>query len=181
MGELPARGVGGIYRIVNLKTGRTYIGSSNSVADRFLAHTSTLRHKRHCNPYLQKSWLKHSGNNFVFEHLVECDLESLLSREQEFISAYRDHGLPLYNLKPSVLTRAFRYKHTEETKRKIGLGNKGKPHTFEQRWMNGVAHKGQVISEWHKSRIRAVHTGKKVSIETRLRSSITNRLRRILI
>ena len=100
----------GIYRIVNQATDRTYIGSSVNMRERLNKHRRQLRHGTHGNTRLQRSWNKHGHEPFVFEVLVQCVRDVLEQREQEFIDAYYEHGLPLYNLMPSAGSRTgFRY------------------------------------------------------------------------
>jgi Recombination endonuclease VII/NUMOD3 motif len=49
------------------------------------------------------------------------------------------------------------WKHTEETKRKIGLGNLGKKHTAETKAKNGERHRGKKVSEEVRAKMSATH------------------------
>lgn len=78
----------GIYKIVNLVTGRAYIGSSKDIVKRFSQHLKALRNGKHINVYLQRSFDKHGEDAFEFKviehttnlferesyHISECDL-----------------------------------------------------------------------------------------------------------
>lgn len=63
----------GIYEIRNKYNGKRYIGQSLDVIDRLRHHKSELRHNRHNNSYLQRSWHKYGEDNFEFAVLEECD------------------------------------------------------------------------------------------------------------
>lgn len=77
----------GVYRIINTKTGREYIGSSNNIAVRLQAHIGQLDHNKHVNSELQQDW---NLDSLVFQINVYtlCDsvneaviLEAKLIRE----------------------------------------------------------------------------------------------------
>jgi hypothetical protein len=83
-------------------------------------------------------------------------------------------------------TRALGIKHTpetiaklreakanmsDETKRKISLGHKGKILSDEHKKKLSIAHTGKILSEEHIAAIGAVHRGRKRSDETRQRMS----------
>ena len=117
----------GIYRIVNSITGRTYIGSSINVTKRLKDHRYKLAYNRHVNKYLLASWNKHGESVFIFEPLIECTQPELAQREQQFIDAYVEHDLPLYNLKPSADPRSsIRYVTTQETRAKQSKAHSGR-------------------------------------------------------
>lgn len=63
--------ISGIYKIVNLKNGKFYLGSSKNIKRRWSIHKSSLKHNKHHCTYLQRSWNKHGGQNFTFEVIKE--------------------------------------------------------------------------------------------------------------
>ena len=59
----------GIYIIKNTINGKFYIGSAVNIKTRWSQHRHQLKHNKHGNRYLQRSWNKHGTENFVFEVL----------------------------------------------------------------------------------------------------------------
>jgi group I intron endonuclease len=84
----------GIYRIVNLKNGKFYIGSTNNLYRRKKDHFTLLKKgKNHCK-ILQRAYDKYGELNFVFEVLAYCPKEYLFKLEQWFV----DNLKPQYNV-----------------------------------------------------------------------------------
>lgn len=98
----------GIYQIRCLASGKRYIGSSARIAKRWYEHRRDLSLGDHRSPRLQKAWLKHGENSFVFELIEECAKEVLFEREQFHIDALK----PDYNsmLKVRVVSKEMRAK-----------------------------------------------------------------------
>jgi len=73
-----------------------------------------------------------------------------------------------------------RPKHSEETKRKIGLANRGRKretgwkHTEEAKRKMSLAQKGRIVSDEAKKKISEGHIGKKASDETKRKMSIAH-------
>lgn len=83
-----------IYRILNRKNGKFYIGSTKNYNNRVARHLSDLRtNKHHCLP-LQKSFNKYGEKNFIFEIIEEVSKELLIDKELHYIEQMR----PAYNL-----------------------------------------------------------------------------------
>lgn len=83
--------ISGIYKIVNLKNGKFYIGSAINLHNRKLAHFGRLRNNGHKNPHLQSSWNKYGKDSFEFSIIEECDIDSLLDKEQYYIDVLKPH------------------------------------------------------------------------------------------
>jgi len=128
----------GIYRIVNTVTNRTYIGSSSNIRKRLNTHKCKLMSGVHTNQHLQQSWRKYGSTAFTFEPMLDCVREAMVVKEQQFIDAYLDHDLPLYNQKPSAKSRTG-FSLTKEIRDKISAGNKGKTRTAETRQRMSIA------------------------------------------
>ena len=115
----------GIYKIVNLKNGKMYVGSSKSIKDRWWEHRKFLRENRHPSPRLQNSWNKHKEENFVFLIIeVVKDFNKLIEREQywlDYFQSFREEkGFNIRIKAKSNLGMV----HTAETRAKIGKASK---------------------------------------------------------
>ncbi len=113
----------GVYAIRNKTNGKVYVGSSKKIEYRFTTHRRELRRGVHSNSHLQNAWLRYGEDSFVLEILEQCSAGDLDTREQHYIDEYhcldRQCG---YNISPKANLPPM----TEETKRKIGLANRGK-------------------------------------------------------
>jgi group I intron endonuclease len=78
-----------IYKIINLKTKRVYIGSTTQPERRKSQHFVTLRSDSHHNYKLQADFKKYGEENFSFyvvEDLGVVPQRQLLKKEEEYIS-----------------------------------------------------------------------------------------------
>jgi len=122
----------GIYMIINLANNKFYIGSSNDIYNRKLAHIRNLKKNKHDNTHLQNSFNKYGIDYFIWV-IVELleDNHDLLIREQYWIDSfdacYSDIGYNMCPVAGTVLGR----KHSQETKDKIGDIHRGKKKSKE--------------------------------------------------
>lgn len=81
----------GIYKIVNKKNNKVYIGQSVNIKQRWALHKSELRNKYHENIYLQNAWNKYGEDSFDFSVIEECDnnKDILNNRETFWINYYK--------------------------------------------------------------------------------------------
>lgn len=105
------RGKSGVYRWINKKTGKSYIGSSIDLSRRFnqyynYNHISDLKH----NMLIYKALLKSGYSNFQLQILEYCDKYNLLEREQYYIDLLK----PEYNILLNAAS-SLGFKHTEKT------------------------------------------------------------------
>lgn len=100
----------GVYEIVNKVNGKRYVGSSVSIEGRWAQHRSSLRHKKHHSPYLQRAWDKYGGDMFEWNVITECQECDVLSIEQSEIDNKSE-----YNIAP-LAGRSSGHRWTEEQK-----------------------------------------------------------------
>lgn len=84
----------GIYCITNTINNKFYIGSSKNIYHRLKRHYSDLERKKHQNPYLLNSYIKHGKNAFTVEILEETSFDLLTQKEQYYIDTLK----PDYNI-----------------------------------------------------------------------------------
>lgn len=85
----------GIYRILNTRNGKFYIGSTNNAAIRFRAHLNMLKNNKHYNDHMQSSYNKEQNKLvFEFQMLVYSEENILINLEQRFIDIFK----PKYNI-----------------------------------------------------------------------------------
>ena len=70
----------GVYYITNLLNGKMIVGSG-ILKDRKKDHFSKLRHNKHKNPYLQKSFNKNGEENFVWGIIEYCEHDKCIENE----------------------------------------------------------------------------------------------------
>lgn len=96
----------GVYRILNLINGKSYIGSSKNLVKRMGEHRLRLRLGHHANAYLQAAWNKYGEDSFCFgivEYCAEVDLESTEQRHIDAFGVFFENGCG-YNLRPIAFT-----------------------------------------------------------------------------
>lgn len=80
----------GIYKITNQIEGKSYIGKSVDIEDRWMRHKSRAFQKndKQYNCYLYRSIRKYQLCNFTFEVVEECSIEDLDNKEIFYIDLY---------------------------------------------------------------------------------------------
>lgn len=78
----------GIYKIVNTKNNKIYVGSAVSILNRFTQHRHLLNKNKHFNNHLQSSWNFYGKDIFNFEIIEECSLEELKNKEEYYIKKH---------------------------------------------------------------------------------------------
>ena len=78
----------GVYSIMNLINNKRYGGQSVDIYVRWGNHKSALRNNRHSNVHLQNAWDAYGEDNFVFEVLSICDINTIDKTEQYYIELF---------------------------------------------------------------------------------------------
>ena len=129
----------GVYIIKNNINNKVYIGSSagkTGIRGRIRHHKSALKHNRHINKHLQRSYNEYGSSAFSYKILEECKPEECITREQYYLDLYQSFDINKgYNICPTAGNTLGR-KHSEETRLKIGKSRvygvspfKGKRHS----------------------------------------------------
>ena len=85
----------GIYTITNTKTGKTYVGQSSNIENRWGMHKTQLNNKSHSNYKLLKDWCKYGPEVFKFKVVEEVLEGEINEREELWIDLFEGH---VYNL-----------------------------------------------------------------------------------
>lgn len=167
----------GIYEIVNLLNGNSYIGSSCEIRQRWKMHRWHLNRGSHHSPHLQASWAKHGPENFAFRVLLVCAKEHLAFYEQ----AAFDKSRPVFNVAPRaympcvVMSLEARQRASERMKGNTNtLGFRHSPESkdlIRRAKMGNTATKGHKLTPEHIAKVAAAHRGMKRSPESRARMS----------
>lgn len=182
----------GVYRITNEVNGNFYVGSAERFWERWQRHAYTLRAGNHANAHLQHAFHKYGEEALVFSVVSEVGApEDLRLEEQAYLTAYFGPGC--YNLSPTAGS-VEGYKHSDLSKERMSLAQKGKivsletraklsayftgrkrpPHTAATKAKMSLAGKGHVVAPATRKKISVANTGKPPrtkSPETRTRMS----------
>jgi group I intron endonuclease len=183
-----------VYLVRNTINGKVYVGKTvESTGSRWVKHVSAAKHGS--RTYIHKAIRKYGAEVFVVEELASADSNEQLSiLEQQFIKQFEssksEYGYNL-TLGGEGITG---WSHSEETKRKIGIANKGGVRDEQLRArisqkLTGrklsASHRsklvGQVVTEEVRARISSKLLGHKVSDETRRKISESHKKRRVKV
>jgi len=114
----------GIYSIVI--NDKIYIGSAVSFEKRWKHHKGQLKHNKHANKFLQRTWNKHQ--EAIFQIICECPSSCLLGIEQYYINCF--------NLSPTA-GNTLGVKYTEEGKKNCAIAQKKHDWSGERNSMFG--------------------------------------------
>lgn len=141
-----------IYRILNIKNTKSYIGSAIDFNRRKRRHLNLLRNNNHHSFKLQNSFNKYGEENFIFEILeIVTDIENIIKIEQKWI----DLEIPLLNMTLIAgLNSSMGMKRSDETRNKIKLSLTGKKLSIETKEKISKTLKGRKLNEEHKKNIK---------------------------
>lgn len=115
----------GVYKIYfeTDKNNKVYIGISNNLTRRKTDHLNNLLENSHKNKFLQNAYKKYGVENFRFEVLEICDIDSLVNKEEDYIKKYNSFN----NKRGYNLTSGGEHKRlSESTKKKLSKVKSGK-------------------------------------------------------
>ena len=115
----------GIYKITNTATGKCYVGSAVNLPRREKEHFIALRKGKHHSKHLQRAYILHGAECFVFSIIETTDKASLLEREQYWIDKLHAYGKEGYNVLPKAGS-SLGAKRSDATRRKISQSKQGK-------------------------------------------------------
>lgn len=151
-----------VYAILNWKTGRRYIGSTQRVPEaRWKEHQVLLRRGKH-NKKFQAAWDTYGPNVWevqVLEYAGFATNAELLRSEQYYLDTFRsvERG---YNDNP-VAKGPNRGFLTAAHRTKIGAALKGKKKPASFRRAMSRIHKGKIVSAATREKMAAAKRGKK--------------------
>jgi group I intron endonuclease len=122
------RGKSGIYRLNNIITGKSYIGSSVNITDRLRTYYSKktmLAKVKTTTSIIYNALLKHGYSNFTLDIVEYCEVDMLIEREQYYFNILK----PEYNILKAANSR-IGSKHSLKTRALISLKLKGVNHPF---------------------------------------------------
>ena len=141
----------GIYIITNIVNKKFYIGSAINLNKRRNQHFHYLRKNKHPNIYLQRSFNKYREENFEFNIIEFCNKEKLINREQYYIDTLK----PNFNIcKIAGSSIGRKVKLETITKMKVSHSKRNCNHSDETKLKISLSHKGKIISNEHKEKIR---------------------------
>jgi group I intron endonuclease len=149
------RKVSGIYGIRSIShPERIYIGSAMNIRGRWGAHLSNLNKKRHHSIKLQHHYDKYGVGDLVFEIILQCNSDVLLSFEQAFIDLYS----PWFNICPKASSR-LGVRASAETREKCSAWQRGRKLPEETVEKMRIA--GKNISEETRAKLSRASRGHK--------------------
>ena len=164
--------MGVIYLRTNKVNGKKYVGQV--ITRRFKARQNKWKNPKYhyAGKAINAARAKYGIEAFDFEILKECDDKELDFWEKYYIKELNTKVPYGYNMTDGGDASWVKGKHlSEEWKRKIGEGNKGKKRSTELIRKIVEAHKGKHLSEEHKKKI-SISTKKSLSsTETRIKMS----------
>ena len=149
----------GVYEIINLENGKSYVGSSTNIERRWGQHRCALRAGRHDNAHLQRAFDKYGEEAFEFSVIEKvADVDKLLEREQCWLNRYLENPDTCYNIATTAGPVGPR---PEETKRKISKANKGqvpwnkgKRGVYSDKTLREISEAAKGREPWNKGRPR---------------------------
>lgn len=153
----------GVYRIVDKKSGRFYIGSSVNVSKRWRQHRDRMQRGTHPNPMLQAVW-RVDSDRLMIETLCECGSSKaeILAAEQRALDAAGVGTNPLCMNVLAVAGSHLGRKRSAATLKALAESARGRRHSDEAKAKMRAAKLGRPLSEAHKKKLGDAARGKKL-------------------
>ena len=150
-----------------------YVGKALNLRDRIYAHKADAKRgtKRYVYNWIRK--LQSQEVEFEAKVLEIVMGDSWADRERHWVSYYKELGHKLTNLSEGGEGRSCQ--HSEETKRKIGDGNRGKVRPAETITSLSESHKGFKPTDETRLKLSEAHKGKPRDEETKRKIGDGNR------
>lgn len=159
----------GVYKITS-PTNKIYIGQSTNIEKRFKFYSGL-----HCVQQvgIHRSLKKYGVENHTFEILCECEISELNDKERYYQDLFNviKNGLNCRLTKSTDRSG----KLSEETKAKIRISKKGQKPSDLAILNSSITNKNKSRPDYVKIKIGLAHKNKIVSVETRLRISVSNK------
>ncbi len=119
-----------IYKILNIKNGKFYIGSTNDFYRRRSQHKSDLQNNKHSNQYLQNAWNKYGQDSFTIKIIEKIkNIDEQLQKEQSWIDKTQCFNPDIgYNISPTVTNIII----ADSTKEKLSKASSGVNNHFSK-------------------------------------------------
>jgi group I intron endonuclease len=121
----------GIYKILNTKNNKIYIGSSVDIKKRKEKHFWMLQKGIHDNKFLQSSYNRDGKENFIFDIIEMCEEKDLVEKENYYILENKSNDMKFgYNL--CLVSENRKNRVSDETKIQLSKHNLKKNNNFEK-------------------------------------------------
>lgn len=140
----------GVYTIVCVATGLTYVGSSINIVRRWGAHRRALAKGNHHCERLQRAFNKYGDASFIFAVTEMAPANELIEAEQRH---YRARQGSLANASFVAQSGMFGHNHSDSSRAAMSAARKGKKFSPEWRANMSRAKKGKIPRPpgWHHS------------------------------
>jgi group I intron endonuclease len=121
----------GIYKIINTKNNKIYIGSSVDIKKRKEKHFWMLQKGIHDNKFLQSSYDRDGKENFIFDIIEMCDKKDLVEKENYYILENKANDMKFgYNL--CLVSDSRKNMLSDKTKIQLSKYNLKKNNNFQK-------------------------------------------------
>jgi len=155
-----------IYKVTCIINNKIYIGqtiktlSHRKAAHRFMSKKGDRRNTFQC------AILDEGFNNFIFEQIDTAITQDELNEKEKYWIAFYKSNDKKFGF--NTFEGGKNSKHTEETKKKISIGNTGKVSFWRGKHLPketcdkiSISHKGKKLSDEHKLKIKTSYKGMK--------------------
>jgi group I intron endonuclease len=163
----------GIYKILNVKNNKFYVGSAVNFTRRKRIHWWRLRRGDHSNKHLQAAWNKYGESSFVFVVVEELGEDvDLLKAENVWLTEHVGKEY-CYNLAQNASAFGLgrvgplnpmwgkTFSHTGEAKARISAASAARVQTEEEKAKRRKSMKGHFVAPSTKAKISASLSGDK--------------------